>query len=195
MFPALAGGFFTFPDFFWWCLLQSVFDNFLSFLATVLLIIFFLCVTRKKDYSYTEIWRDYFESPCTCYLGISMMAQQVKNPPAMQETQVQSLVWKDPLAWKFPWTEEPGRLQSVGFQRVAHNWAADACMHGPVTWLKKRKCYIADKLLFSILITFSASSSGMNHCPEFGACHSFTLSVVQFSSRLWDLWSFLDLCL
>ena len=75
------------------------FWKFFVFLATVLLIIFFLCVTRKKKkiIVYTEIWRDYFESPCTCYLGISMMAQQVKNPSAIQETQVQSLVWKDPL--------------------------------------------------------------------------------------------------
>ena len=62
------------------------------------------------------------------------MAQQVKNPPATQETQetwVQSLGWEDLpeeamethssiLDWKIPWTEEPGRLQSVGWQRVRH---------------------------------------------------------------------------
>ena len=53
------------------------------------------------------------------------MAQTVKNLPAMQETQVQSLGWEDPLekemtthssilAWRIPWTEEPGGLQSVG---------------------------------------------------------------------------------
>ena len=59
----------------------------------------------------------------------------VKNLPAMQdllETQVVSLGWKDPLeeetathssilAWKTPWTEGPGGLQSVGFQRVTHD--------------------------------------------------------------------------
>ena len=50
----------------------------------------------------------------------------------MRETQVQSLGWEDPLenemaihsstiAWKIPWTEEPGRLQSMGSQRVGHN--------------------------------------------------------------------------
>ena len=60
------------------------------------------------------------------------MAQTVKNPPATQETQVQSLGWEDPLekdmathssilAWEIPWTEEPGRLQSTGLQRVGHN--------------------------------------------------------------------------
>ena len=51
----------------------------------------------------------------------SLVAQMVKRLPAMQETQVQSLSWEDPLgkemathpsnlAWKVPWTEEPGRL-------------------------------------------------------------------------------------
>ena len=53
------------------------------------------------------------------------MAQAVKNPPAIQETRVQSLGWEDPLekgmathscilAWRIPRTEEPGRLQSMG---------------------------------------------------------------------------------
>ena len=56
----------------------------------------------------------------------------VKNPPAMQETQVQSLGQKDALeegmathssilAWRIPQTEEPGRLQSIGSQRVGHD--------------------------------------------------------------------------
>ena len=57
----------------------------------------------------------------------SLVAQTVKNLPAMQETQVQSLGQEDPpekgmathssiLAWEIPWTEEPGGLQSMGFQ-------------------------------------------------------------------------------
>ena len=56
----------------------------------------------------------------------------VKCLPAMQETRVQSLGWEDPLekamaphsstlAWKIPWTEELGRLQSMGLQRVGHD--------------------------------------------------------------------------
>ena len=55
------------------------------------------------------------------------MAQTVKHLPAVQETQVRSLGWEDPLekemathsstlAWKIPWTEEPGGLQSMGLQ-------------------------------------------------------------------------------
>ena len=60
------------------------------------------------------------------------MAQTVKNPPTMRETWVPSLGWEDPpekgtathssiLAWRIPWTEKPGRLQSMGSQRVGHN--------------------------------------------------------------------------
>ena len=56
----------------------------------------------------------------------------VKRLPAVQETQVRSLGWEDPLekemathsstlAWKIPWTEEPGGLQSMGSQRVGHD--------------------------------------------------------------------------
>ena len=55
-----------------------------------------------------------------------------------QETRVQSLGWEDPLeegitthsyilAWRIPWTEEPGRLQSIGWQRVGHDWSDWAC--------------------------------------------------------------------
>ena len=64
------------------------------------------------------------------------VAQTIKNLPAMQETQVWSLCWEDPLekwtatnssvlAWKIPWTEETSRLQSMGSQRVRHDWVTD----------------------------------------------------------------------
>ena len=64
----------------------------------------------------------------------SLVAQMVKNMPAMQETEVGSLGWEDPLEkriathssildWRILWTEEPGRLHSIGSQRVGHNWA------------------------------------------------------------------------
>ena len=62
----------------------------------------------------------------------SQVAQIVKNLHVRQETCIQSLGWEDPLeediatngsilAWKIPWTEEPGRLQSMGSQRVRHD--------------------------------------------------------------------------
>ena len=60
------------------------------------------------------------------------MAQMVKNPPAVWETWVGSLGWEDPLeegmathssilAWRTPWTKEPGELQSMGSQRLRHD--------------------------------------------------------------------------
>ena len=60
----------------------------------------------------------------------------VKRLPTIQETQVRSLGQEDPLekamathsttlAWKIPWTEEPGRLQSMGLQRVRHDLAIE----------------------------------------------------------------------
>ena len=63
----------------------------------------------------------------------SLVAQWVKRLPTMRETWVQSLGWEDSLekemathsstlAWKSPWTEKPGRLQSMGSQRVRHDW-------------------------------------------------------------------------
>ena len=64
--------------------------------------------------------------------GASLVAQTVKRLPAMWETRVQSLGQEDPLekemathsstlAWKIPWMEEPGGLQSMGSQRVGHD--------------------------------------------------------------------------
>ena len=63
----------------------------------------------------------------------SLVAQKVKNPPAVQKTWVQSLGWKDPLekgmathpsilAWRIPWTETGG-LQSMRLERAGHDWA------------------------------------------------------------------------
>ena len=72
------------------------------------------------------IWASY-----TTYMAF-VVAQTVKNPPAVQETQVRSLGREDPLekgmathssilAWRIPWTEEPSLLQSTGLQRVGND--------------------------------------------------------------------------
>ena len=66
-----------------------------------------------------------------CMRWISLVAQMVQNLPAMQETRVQFLGQEDPLekemanrysilAWRIPWTEEPGGLQSMGLKRLRH---------------------------------------------------------------------------
>jgi len=73
----------------------------------------------------------YLENHCST-LWASLVAQMVKNLPTTQETWVQLLGWEDSLekrmaihsrilAWKIPWTEEPGRLQSMGSQRAGHD--------------------------------------------------------------------------
>ena len=82
------------------------------------------------------------KEPCKLEIGIccqllhraSLVAQGLKRLPAMWETWVWSLGQEDPLekemathsstlAWRIPWTEEPGRLQSTGLQSVGHDWA------------------------------------------------------------------------
>ena len=66
----------------------------------------------------------------------------VKHLPTTRETRVQSLGWEDPLekemathssilAWRIPWMEEPGRLQSMGSQRVGHEWVTSLSLR---TW-------------------------------------------------------------
>ena len=65
-------------------------------------------------------------------LWATLVAQLVKNPPAVRENWIRSLCWEDPLekgmathsntlAYRIPWTEEPGELQSMGPQRVGHD--------------------------------------------------------------------------
>ena len=73
-----------------------------------------------------------FVGKVTSLLFNMLSALPVKCLSAVQETRVRSLGWEDPLekdmaihsstiAWKIPWTEEPGRLQSMGSQRVGHD--------------------------------------------------------------------------
>ena len=78
-----------------------------------------------------EIQKLNWKTKMACVIA-SLLAQMVKHLPAMQKTRVQSLGREDPLkkematrsstlAWKIPWMEEPGRLQSMGLQRVGHD--------------------------------------------------------------------------
>ena len=87
------------------------------------LLVYYNCIdsnTNIKKYSNLE--------------GASLVAQRAKSLPVAWETQVRSLGREDPLekemvthssilAWKTPWVEKPGRLQSMGLQRVGHDWA------------------------------------------------------------------------
>ena len=85
----------------------------------------------KADRSGFASWLWLYTYHYLCDVGF-LVAQTVKRLPAMLEMRVRSLGQEDPLekamathsstlAWKIPWTEEPGRLQSMGLQRVGHN--------------------------------------------------------------------------
>ena len=78
----------------------------------------------------------------------SLVAQRLKPLPAMQETQVWSLGREDPLekeivthssilAWRIPWMEKPGRLQSTGSQRVRHDWAISVTQGKRNKWVSE----------------------------------------------------------
>ena len=88
-------------------------------------------VNKKEKIKLRKIRRYTSTFPSTKHKA-SLVAQTVKHLPTMWETRVQSLGREDPLekemathsstlAWKIPWTEEPGRLQSMGLQRVGHD--------------------------------------------------------------------------
>ena len=92
------------------------------------------------------IQKHYFEIPPK---PSSLVAQMVKSLPAMQQTWLRSPGWKDPLEKemaihsKIPWMEEPGRLQSMGLQRVRHDWVTSSeyrqipfCENNPSTCLQ-----------------------------------------------------------
>ena len=87
------------------------------------------------------------------HIAISKAAKRyfwpnLKNLPAVQETGVWSLGWEDSLqkvmathssvlAWKVPWTEEPGMLQSMGSLRVGHDWATSLSLFTFMHWRRK----------------------------------------------------------
>ena len=88
-------------------------------MLSILYIVVCICSSQTPNLSLPLLWS-------------SLVAQMVKRLSAMQETRVRSLGWEGPLekemaahssilAWKIPWTAEPGRLPSLGSQRVGHN--------------------------------------------------------------------------
>ena len=100
----------------------------------------------NEDKSVWELGFGFSRSLIEC--RTSLMAQMVKHLPTMWETRVWSLGWEDPLekemathtstlAWKIPWMEEPGSLQSIGSRRVGHDWATPLHLNvGLLWWLR-----------------------------------------------------------
>ena len=91
------------------------------------------CIAKKQSTEWKVNLQNGKKYLQIMYLKGVPVAQTVKNLPATQETRVRFLGWEDPpeegmathssiLAWRIPWTEEPGGLQSMGSQRVGHDW-------------------------------------------------------------------------
>ena len=97
-------------------------------------------------WSYVKTWTSFLANPINTRIKsviekqVGSPAQSVKNLHAMQEIRVRSLGQEGPLekgmathssilAWRIPWTVEPGGLQSMGSQRVRHNWATNTHIH------------------------------------------------------------------
>ena len=96
----------------------------------------------------------------------SLVAQMVKNLPAMQESLVRSLGQEDPLqkemathssilAWRIPWTEEPGGLQPMGSQRVGHDWVTNTAFlialgHGTLCFSQQALSRTSDIVTFRL---------------------------------------------
>ena len=117
------------------------------------------------------------------------MAQTVKRLPTRRKTWVHSLGQEDPLekemathssthAWKIPCTEEPGRLQSMGSQRVEHDWATSLSLY--IYYVPTLNCFISILLLSVIaVLILSAWENPIQHAfPERSITHKrhFTLS-------------------
>ena len=88
---------------------------------------------KKKEMSFIDYWPKLFNMHCTRFFRASWVAQVVENPLQCRRPWVRFLGWEVPLekGWlptpvflpgEPPWTEEPGRLQSMGLQRVGHDW-------------------------------------------------------------------------
>ena len=93
------------------------------------------CMSRSNSH-----FKDHLT--CSSHPWAFLVAQMLKHLPTTREARVQSLHWEDLLekemvthssifTWKVPWTEEPIRLQSMGLQRVGHDWATSLSLSHP----------------------------------------------------------------
>ena len=127
----------------------------------------------------------------------SLVAQMVKNLPAMWETRVQSLGQEDPLEkgkathsciliWRIPWTEKPGKLQSMGFQRVGQKWVTNFFLMTNMTNLSSVQLLSRVRLYDPV----NRSTPGLpvhHQLPEFTQTHVHQVSeAIQPSHPLWS---------
>ena len=136
-----------------------------------------------RSYSHRSTFFSAFQTLLNCSEVSYVVARTVKNPPAMQETQVWYLGWKDALekevatyssvlASRNPWTGEPGGLHSMGSQRVGYHWATNTftlfhslCLHpwpkpGTQILLHDSTCHV-----FPHLYQNASANTGTRTCP------------------------------
>ena len=105
---------------------------------------------NKKKMVTKEFFKNHFLQATFVKFLFQLVVQMVKRLPAIQENQIRSPGWEDLLekemathssipAWRIPGTEDPGRLQSMGSQRVGHDWATSLhftsiCNYGLSSW-------------------------------------------------------------
>ena len=131
---------------------------------------------RDQTFILSPAWASRFLAlaPPTSLVA-SPVAQTAKRLPTMRETQVRSLGQEDPLekemathssihAWKVPWTEDPGGLQSMGWQTVRHNWATSLSLSHPWCSLKVFLYLSVVKVLILIIRSLSFRDSYDHLC-------------------------------
>ena len=125
--------------------------------------------------------------------GASLLAQLVKNLPAMWETWVQSQGWEDPLgkekatnssilAWRIPWT-----VQSMGSQRVGHDWVTYTLTRNTIALIIRA---FVSKMMSLLLLKTPQSSHRFNHCvwclhPPSHPCLRLSFAFDVYCSKIW----------
>ena len=122
----------------------------------------------------------------------SLVAQTIKCPPAMRETRVWSLGWEDPLekemathssilAWRIPWIEDPDRLQSMGSQRVGHDWMTSLSLSLYCSISSSNYCFLAFIQVSQETSKVVWYSRLLKNFPQFVVIHSQRLLHSQWS--------------
>jgi len=130
-----------------------------------------------------------------------LLAQRLKHLPAMQETWVPTLGQEDPLekemanqssilAWKIPWTEEPGGLQSTGSQRVRHDWATSPftfCVYRHQKFWRESPTEITSTEITSEEVLWYSAQVGMKRevSPFFFFHFIFFTNYVKVNFKTW----------
>ena len=143
------------------------------------------------------------ESDTIEWLYYSLVAQRViKRLPTMWETLVWSLGWEDPLekemtthssilAWKISWTDEPGRQQSIGSQRLRHDWMTSLSLSLLHLYSRYESFAYMDLSVFCIIVVLSMICLRKVSLPQCQFCRSFwfwLLNLYLQSTRNWLLY-------